>query len=135
MTESKRGQTASQARDGLGHYGLNRVLTEPATRLTMCTLEYGTFDRESGQKAFRADAWLHKYGDPLGREAGPIRAAIGREDLIDDARFKAPRDRFLHREEVDALITEIGRDFPLPVATAALIAHTIDTTRLTGMPM
>lgn len=79
VTESKRGQTASQARDGLGHYGLNRVLTEPATRLTMCTLEFGTFDRESGQKAFRADAWLHKYGDPLGREAAPIRAAMRRQ--------------------------------------------------------
>ena len=62
VTESKRGQTASQARDGLGHYGLNRVLQEPKTRLTMCTLEYGTFDRESGQRAFRADHWLHKYG-------------------------------------------------------------------------
>jgi hypothetical protein len=79
VTESKRGQTASQARDGLGHYGLNRVLVEPATRLTMCTLEYGTFDRESGQRAFRADHWLHKYGDPLGKEAGPIRAAMRRQ--------------------------------------------------------
>lgn len=79
VTESKRGQTASQARDGLGHYGLNRVLTEPATRLTMCTLEFGTFDRESSQKAFRADAWLHKYGDPLGKEAAPIRAAMRRQ--------------------------------------------------------
>ena len=79
VTESKRGQTASQARDGLGHYGLNRVLTEPETRLTMCTLDYGTFDRESGQKAFRADAWLHKYGDPLGKEAAPIRAAMRRQ--------------------------------------------------------
>ena len=79
VTESKRGQTASQARDGLGHYGLNRVLTEPETRLTMCTLEYGTFDRESGQKAFRADHWLHKYGDPLGKEAGPVRAAMRRQ--------------------------------------------------------
>ena len=67
VTESKRGQTASQARDGLGHYGLNRVLKEPETRLTMCTLEFGTFDRESGQKAFRADHWLHKHGDPLGK--------------------------------------------------------------------
>jgi hypothetical protein len=36
----------------------------------MCTLEYGTFDRESGQRAFRADHWLHKYGDPLGRRRG-----------------------------------------------------------------
>jgi hypothetical protein len=79
VTESKRGQTASQARDGLGHYGLNRILREPATRLTMCTLEFGTFDRESGQKAFRADHWLHKYGDPLGREAEAIRAAMRRQ--------------------------------------------------------
>ena len=79
MTESKRGQTASQARDGLGHYGLNRVLREPETRLTMCTLEFGTFDRESGQKAFRADHWLHKYGDPLGKEAGPVRMAMRRQ--------------------------------------------------------
>lgn len=79
VTESKRGQTASQARDGLGHYGLNRVLKEPDTRLTMCTLEFGTFDRESGQKAFRADHWLHKYGDPLGKEAEPIRRAMRRQ--------------------------------------------------------
>jgi hypothetical protein len=79
VTESKRGQTASQARDGLGHYGLNRVLVEPETHLTMCTLEFGTFDRESGQKAFRADHWLHKYGDPLGKEAEPVRAAMRRQ--------------------------------------------------------
>jgi len=79
VTESKRGQTAYQARDGLGHYGLNRVLKEPQTRLTMCTLEYGTFDRESGQKAFRADHWLHKYGDSLGKEAEPVRKAMRRQ--------------------------------------------------------
>ena len=88
VTESKRGQTASQARDGLGHYGLNRVLTEPETRLTMCTLEYGTFDRESGQKAFRADHWLHKYGDPLGKEAGPVRAAMRRQFYPDTDDWK-----------------------------------------------
>ena len=79
VTESKRGQTQSAARDGLCHYGLNRVLTEPKNRLTMCTLEYGTFDRESGQKAFRADHWLHRYGDPLGKEAAPVRAAMRRQ--------------------------------------------------------
>jgi Protein of unknown function (DUF2817) len=55
------------------------VLVEPETRLTMCTLEFGTFDRESGQKAFRADHWLHKYGDPLGKEAGPVRTAMRRQ--------------------------------------------------------
>ena len=88
VTESKRGQTASQARDGLGHYGLLRVLKEPETRLTMCTLEYGTFDRESGQKAFRADHWLHKYGDPLGKEAGPVRAAMRRQFYPDTDDWK-----------------------------------------------
>ena len=88
VTESKRGQTASQARDGLGHYGLNRVLKEPQTRLTMCTLEYGTFDRESGQKAFRADHWLHKYGDPLGKEAVPVRAAMRRQFYPDTDDWK-----------------------------------------------
>lgn len=88
VTESKRGQTASQARDGLGHYGLNRVLVEPETRLTMCTLEYGTFDRETGQRAFRADHWLHKYGDPLGKEAGPIRAAMRRQFYPDTDDWK-----------------------------------------------
>jgi hypothetical protein len=88
VTESKRGQTASQARDGLGHYGLNRVLKEPETRLTMCTLEYGTFDRDSGQKAFRADHWLHKYGDPLGKEAGQIRAAMRRQFYPDTDDWK-----------------------------------------------
>ena len=45
----------------------------------MCTLEYGTFDRDSGQRAFRADHWLHKYGDPLGQEAGPVRSAMRRQ--------------------------------------------------------
>ncbi len=88
VTESKRGQTASAARDGLGHYGLNRVLVEPQTRLTMCTIEYGTFDRESGQKAFRADHWLQKYGDPLGKEAAPIRAAMRRQFYPDTDDWK-----------------------------------------------
>jgi hypothetical protein len=36
VTESKRGQTASQARDGLGHYGLLRVLTGAARRGSPC---------------------------------------------------------------------------------------------------
>ena len=31
------------------------------------------------QPAFRADHWLHKYGDPLGTEAGPVRAAMRRQ--------------------------------------------------------
>ena len=32
--------------------------------------------------------------------------AIGREDLLDDPRFQTPRDRWEHRDEVDAVISE-----------------------------
>lgn len=88
VTESKKGQTQSTARDGLTHYGMNRMLAEPQTRFTICTLEYGTFDRDSGEKAFRADAWLHKYGDPVGKEAEPIRAAMRRQFYPDTDDWK-----------------------------------------------
>jgi hypothetical protein len=86
VTESKRGQTQSQARDGLGHYGFNRWLK--GTRVTMATLEYGTYDREQGFAAFRGDHWLHLHGDPKGKEAGPIRAAIRRQFYPDTDDWK-----------------------------------------------
>ena len=88
VTESKRGQTSSQALHGLCYQAVTRALPEPPTRVTMCTLEFGTFDRESGQKAFRADHWLHKHGDPLGKEAGPIRAAMRRQFYPDTDDWK-----------------------------------------------
>jgi formyl-CoA transferase len=31
---------------------------------------------------------------------------MGREDLIDDPTYKTPRDRFLHKEEIDTMITQ-----------------------------
>jgi formyl-CoA transferase len=31
---------------------------------------------------------------------------MGREDLIDDPSYKTPRDRFLHKEDIDAMITQ-----------------------------
>ncbi|QQS12426.1 MAG: M14 family metallopeptidase [Rhodospirillales bacterium] len=86
VTESKKGQTSSQARDGLGHYGFNRAL--PRSRVTMATLEFGTYDRESGHRAFVADAWLHRHGDPLGAEAGPIRAAMRKQFYPDTEEWK-----------------------------------------------
>jgi hypothetical protein len=86
VTESKRGQTSSQARDGLGHYGYNRAL--PGARVTMATLEFGTYDRESGRVAFRGDHWLHRYGDPLGPEAAPIRAAMRKQFYPDTDEWK-----------------------------------------------
>lgn len=74
LTETKRGTSSSQARDGLGHYGYNRAL--PGVDVTMVTLEFGTFPREQGHKVLRADHWLHSYGDPTGAEARPIKQAL-----------------------------------------------------------
>lgn len=86
VTESKRGTTGSAARDGLSHYGYNRALVGSA--VTMCTLEFGTYDRDSGLRAFRADHWLHKHGDPTGPEAAPIRAAMRRQFYPDTDDWK-----------------------------------------------
>lgn len=86
VTESKKGQTSSAARDGLGHYAFNRAL--PDARVTMATLEFGTYDRDSGLRAFIGDHWLHAYGDPRGPEAGPIKAAIRRQFYPDTDDWK-----------------------------------------------
>lgn len=74
LTETKRGTSSSQARDGLAHYGYNRAL--PEAEVTMVTLEFGTYSREQGNKVLRADHWLHKYGDPLAPAARPIKQAL-----------------------------------------------------------
>lgn len=86
VTESKKGQTSSAARDGLGHYAFNRAL--PDARVTMATLEFGTYDRDSGLRAFIGDHWLHAHGDPHGPEAGPIKAAIRRQFYPDTDDWK-----------------------------------------------
>lgn len=86
VTESKKGQTSSAARDGLGHYAFNRAL--PDARVTMATLEFGTYDRDSGLRAFIGDHWLHAHGDPAGPEAGPIKAAIRRQFYPDTDDWK-----------------------------------------------
>lgn len=77
VTEMLKGQTTSQVADGATHQGYMRAL--PAARLTLATLEFGTYDRVSGHRALRGDHWLHKHGDPLGTEARPIKAALRRQ--------------------------------------------------------
>ncbi|MGE0153596.1 MAG: M14 family metallopeptidase [Reyranellaceae bacterium] len=74
LMETKRGMSASQARDGLTHYGYNRALAGSDT--TVVTLEFGTYPREPGHSALRADHWLHKYGDPLSAEGKRIKAML-----------------------------------------------------------
>ncbi|MFX6218348.1 DUF2817 domain-containing protein, partial [Acinetobacter baumannii] len=60
----------------------------PEVRVTFGTLEFGTYDRLAGQRTLRADHWLHKYGDPLGPEARPIKAAIRRQYYPDTPDWK-----------------------------------------------
>jgi hypothetical protein len=85
-TEMRKGQTVAQVTDGATHYGFMRAL--PDTRVTFGTLEFGTYDRLAGQRTLRADHWLHKYGDPLGPEARPIKAAIRRQYYPDTPDWK-----------------------------------------------
>ena len=48
----------------------------PDARVTGISLEYGTVDSNQVLDALRADNWLHAHGDPLGPQAGPIKAQI-----------------------------------------------------------
>lgn len=86
VMEMRKGQTVAQVADGATHHGFMRAL--PDARVTFGTLEFGTYDRLAGQRALRADHWLHKYGDPLGAEAAPIKAALRRQYYPDTPDWK-----------------------------------------------
>lgn len=86
VTECEKGQTLPLVRDGSTHHGYLRAL--PEARVTMATLEFGTYDRDVGRKALRADHWLHKYGDPLGPQAPAIGQALRRQYFPDTADWK-----------------------------------------------
>lgn len=58
LTGSTLGTTSSFARDGLSGVGYVRSL--PGVEVNFVTLEYGTYPREQGHKAFREDHWLHR---------------------------------------------------------------------------
>ncbi len=58
LTGSTLGTTDSYARDGLSGVGYVRAL--PGVEVNFVTLEYGTYPRDRGAKAFREDHWLHR---------------------------------------------------------------------------
>jgi len=58
LTGSTLGTTESYARDGLSGVGYVRAL--PGVEVNFVTLEYGTYPRDRGAKAFREDHWLHR---------------------------------------------------------------------------
>lgn len=86
VSESRRGQTLPLVQDGPTHFGVTRAL--PHARLTFGTLEFGTYERDLGRAALRADHWLHKHGDPLGPEAAPIKQALRRQFYPDTLDWK-----------------------------------------------
>jgi hypothetical protein len=86
VSESRRGQTLPLVQDGPTHFGVNRAL--PHARVTFGTLEFGTYDRDLGRAALRADHWLHVHGDPLGPQAAPIKRALRRQYYPDTADWK-----------------------------------------------
>lgn len=86
VSEMFKGQTTPLVQDGPTPRAFVRAL--PDARLTMATLEFGTYDRDTGRKALRADHWLHKHADPLGPEAGPIKQALRRQYYPDTVDWK-----------------------------------------------
>ena len=86
VSESRRGQTLPLVADGPTHFGVTRAL--PHARVTFGTLEFGTYDRELGRAALRADHWLHLHGDPLAAQAAPIKQALRRQFYPDTADWK-----------------------------------------------
>lgn len=86
VSESRRGQTLPLVQDGPTHFGVNRAL--PHARVTFGTLEFGTYERDLGRAALRADHWLHRHGDPLGPQAAPIKQALRRQFYPDTLDWK-----------------------------------------------
>lgn len=86
VSESRKGQTLPLVADGPTHFGVTRALAH--ARVTFGTLEFGTYARDSGRAALRADNWLHVHGDPLGPQAAPIKQALRRQYYPDTADWK-----------------------------------------------
>jgi len=74
VTEPLLGTSTSQEKWGLMDQGFARCLAH--TEMTFVFLEFGTYSTLRGLAVLRGDHWLHAYGDPLGPQAAPIKAAI-----------------------------------------------------------
>lgn len=119
VTECEKGQTLPLVRDGSTHHGYLRAL--PGSRVTLATLEFGTYDRDHGRKALRADHWLHKHGDLLGPHALPIRQALRRQYFPDTADWKEAvlfRGHQMVRMAIDGLSGRFAETGTLPPSEA-----------------
>lgn len=89
LTEPKRGTSTSQARDGLSGPGYVRYL--PGVEVNFITLEYGTYARELGHKAFREDHWLHRTAGAAAfdtEKGRAIKAALRKQFYPDNDPWK-----------------------------------------------
>jgi hypothetical protein len=60
-----------------------------AIEITSTALEFGTVDPITVLQALRADAWLHAYSDPCGRDAPAVRSAVRAAFADDDPAWLA----------------------------------------------
>jgi Protein of unknown function (DUF2817) len=74
VTEPLLGTSSSQEKYGLTEIGYERALAH--ADIAFVALEFGTYPQPRGLAALRADHWLWQHGDPLSREAAPIRDAM-----------------------------------------------------------
>jgi hypothetical protein len=74
VTEPLLGTSSSQEKWGLTEFGYERALAHAA--IAFVALEFGTYPPERGAAVLRADHWLHRYGDPAGPAAAPIKTAL-----------------------------------------------------------
>ena len=68
----------------------------PGVEVAGVAIEWGTVDIVAVSDALRADAWLHGYADPRGREAAPIKDELRAGFAPDDPRWaELVFDRFV----------------------------------------
>ncbi len=74
VTEPLLGTSSSQEKWGLTEFGYERCLAH--ADIAFVALEFGTYAQQQGTAVLRADAWLHRDGDPRGAQAESIRTAM-----------------------------------------------------------
>ena len=83
LTTPGEAESVSAAVSGDVLDGIERRLPDHV-EYTPAAIEWGTVDIVEVLQALRGDAWLHAHGDPTGRDAVPIKAALRAAFAPDD---------------------------------------------------
>ncbi len=87
VTSTEAGDSVSAKLSGTIDLVLPAML--PHAETVSAALEFGTYPPVEVFQATRADNWLHHYGDPLGPDAGAIKAEVRRVFYPDTDDWKA----------------------------------------------